>query len=252
MGSPQARQVSRSNMAEASHRARRRGMRVAGVSRCGQPYVRAEGHRRSACRRRGSRRRGRCLPNRCDPSDPRRAAGRAPAPRRAAAPVAGIRRLRRELPDDRIVWASHNAMFGQIGRVDRTFLMLNIALHGDCVRAVPAHLVAEHLRHEGAEAAAILYGATMIGTAGGFAATWFSARAAAQAGYGSADGERHLAVLSPRRADPHARDAVRAHRSVARGLALRRARRVLRVRELAVQARLSGGTQTRRAHVLEA
>ena len=27
-----------------------------------------------------------------------------------------------------IMWANHNAMFEQIGRVDRTFLMLNIAL----------------------------------------------------------------------------------------------------------------------------
>jgi uncharacterized membrane protein len=73
-----------------------------------------------------------------------------------------------------IMWANHNAMFEQIGRVDRSFLMLNIALlMGIAFVPFPTRLVAEHLRHEGAEAAALLYGSTMVVTAAGFAATWF-------------------------------------------------------------------------------
>lgn len=73
-----------------------------------------------------------------------------------------------------IMWANHNAMFSQIGSVDRAFLMLNIVLlMGVAFVPLPTRLVAEHLRHEGAESAALLYGATMVVTAAGFAATWF-------------------------------------------------------------------------------
>jgi uncharacterized membrane protein len=73
-----------------------------------------------------------------------------------------------------IMWANHHAMFSQIGRVDRGFLMLNVVLlMGVAFVPLPTRLVAEHLRHEGAEAAALLYGTTMVVTAAGFAATWF-------------------------------------------------------------------------------
>jgi uncharacterized membrane protein len=73
-----------------------------------------------------------------------------------------------------IMWANHHAMFGQIGRVDRSFLMLNIVLlMGIAFIPLPTRLVAEHLRHEGAEAAALLYGGTMIVIAAGYVAVWF-------------------------------------------------------------------------------
>jgi uncharacterized membrane protein len=73
-----------------------------------------------------------------------------------------------------IMWANHHAMFGQIGRVNRPFLMLNVVLlMGVAFVPLPTRLVAEHLRHEGAEAAALLYGGTMVVIATGFAATWF-------------------------------------------------------------------------------
>jgi uncharacterized membrane protein len=73
-----------------------------------------------------------------------------------------------------IMWANHHAMFGQIGRVDRSFLMLNIVLlMGIAFIPLPTRLVAEHLRHEGAEAAALLYGGTMTVIAAGYVAVWF-------------------------------------------------------------------------------
>ena len=47
-----------------------------------------------------------------------------------------------------IMWANHNAMFSQIGRVDRPFLMLNVGLlMGVAFVPLPTRLVAEHLRH---------------------------------------------------------------------------------------------------------
>lgn len=73
-----------------------------------------------------------------------------------------------------IMWANHHAIFGQIDRVDRSFLMLNIVLlMGIAFIPLPTRLVAEHLRHEGAQAAAVLYGGTMVLIASGFVATWF-------------------------------------------------------------------------------
>jgi uncharacterized membrane protein len=73
-----------------------------------------------------------------------------------------------------IMWINHHTMFGQIGRVDRTFLVLNvILLMGIAFIPLPTRLVAEHLRDEGAQAAAVLYGVTMVVISVGFGATWF-------------------------------------------------------------------------------
>ena len=62
-----------------------------------------------------------------------------------------------------IIWSNHNTVMAQLGKVDRTFLMLNVLLLM-CVAFVPfpTRLVAEHLRdrHE-LEPAALAYGATM-------------------------------------------------------------------------------------------
>ena len=77
-----------------------------------------------------------------------------------------------------IMWVNHHTMFGQIDRTDRTFLFLNIGLlMGVAFLPFPTRLVAEHLRHEGAEAAALAYGITMILIAIGFVSTWFYAAA---------------------------------------------------------------------------
>ena len=62
-----------------------------------------------------------------------------------------------------IIWSNHHTVMAQLGRVDRTFLMLNILLLL-CVAFVPfpTRLIAEHLRdRHDLEAAALAYGATM-------------------------------------------------------------------------------------------
>jgi uncharacterized membrane protein len=71
-----------------------------------------------------------------------------------------------------IIWVNHHAAFGQIGRSDRTFVMINV-LFLMCVAFIPfpAGLLAEHLGGPGAKAAAVLYGATL--TVGGIFANLF-------------------------------------------------------------------------------
>jgi uncharacterized membrane protein len=62
-----------------------------------------------------------------------------------------------------IIWSNHHTVMGQLGRVDRTFLMQNVLLLM-CVAFVPfpTRLIAEHVRdrHE-LQAPALAYGATM-------------------------------------------------------------------------------------------
>lgn len=65
-----------------------------------------------------------------------------------------------------IIWVNHHTVFGQIGRVDRTFLFLNVLfLMLVAFIPFPTRLVAEQLRADGAEAAALAYGATLTATA---------------------------------------------------------------------------------------
>jgi TMEM175 potassium channel family protein len=62
-----------------------------------------------------------------------------------------------------IIWSNHHTVMAQLGRVDRTFLMQNIALLM-CVAFLPfpTRLVAEHIRERhDLQAAALAYGATM-------------------------------------------------------------------------------------------
>lgn len=73
-----------------------------------------------------------------------------------------------------IMWVNHHTMFGQFGRTDRTFLFLNVGLlMGVAFLPFPTRLVAEHIRGEGAQAAALTYGVTMVVIAAAFVATWF-------------------------------------------------------------------------------
>jgi uncharacterized membrane protein len=62
-----------------------------------------------------------------------------------------------------IIWSNHHTVMAQLGKVNRTFLMLNVLLLL-CVAFVPfpTRLIAEHVRdsHE-LEPAALAYGATM-------------------------------------------------------------------------------------------
>jgi uncharacterized membrane protein len=75
-----------------------------------------------------------------------------------------------------IMWVNHNAVVNQIGRVDRTYLFLTIAFL-TCIAFIPfpTRLVAEHVREDGAETAALAYGITLTVTAVMFNAIWFYA-----------------------------------------------------------------------------
>ncbi|MFN2545756.1 MAG: TMEM175 family protein [Actinomycetota bacterium] len=75
-----------------------------------------------------------------------------------------------------IMWVNHHAVFEQLGKVDRRFLFLNIGLlMGVAFVPFPTRLVAEHLREDGALAATLTYGATMVWTAVFFSGVWFYA-----------------------------------------------------------------------------
>jgi uncharacterized membrane protein len=75
-----------------------------------------------------------------------------------------------------IIWANHHTVMNQIDRSDRTFLMLTVGfLMVVAFIPFPTRLVAEYLRHDGARAAAVLYGITLTLTAVMFNAIWFYA-----------------------------------------------------------------------------
>ena len=75
-----------------------------------------------------------------------------------------------------IMWLNHHQLMAQIGRVDRRFMVANLGLLM-CIAFVPfpTRLVAEHIRGEGAQDAALVYGFTMVATAIMFNITWFYA-----------------------------------------------------------------------------
>jgi len=65
-----------------------------------------------------------------------------------------------------IIWVNHHTAFTQVGRVDRTFLMLNVFfLMFVAFIPYPTGLLTEHLGRPGAERAALLYGGTLTATA---------------------------------------------------------------------------------------
>ena len=75
-----------------------------------------------------------------------------------------------------IMWVNHHTVIAQIDRTDRRFLFANIGLLM-CIAFVPfpTRLVAEHIRGDGAQDAALVYGFTMVATAIMFNITWFYA-----------------------------------------------------------------------------
>jgi uncharacterized membrane protein len=71
---------------------------------------------------------------------------------------------------------NHHTVFRQIGRVDRTFLFLNVVfLMVVAFVPFPTRTAAEHLRDDGARAAALAYGLNMTAMALTYAAVWFYA-----------------------------------------------------------------------------
>ena len=75
-----------------------------------------------------------------------------------------------------IMWINHHTVMSQIDRTDRRFLVATVGLLL-CIAFVPfpTRLVAEHIRGEGAQDAALAYGFTMDATAIMFSITWFYA-----------------------------------------------------------------------------
>ena len=74
-----------------------------------------------------------------------------------------------------IVWVNHHTVFAQIGRVDRTFLFINVIfLMIIAFSPFPTRVLAEHLR-EGSKAAAFAYGLTFTAMAVCYGALWFYA-----------------------------------------------------------------------------
>lgn len=75
-----------------------------------------------------------------------------------------------------IMWVNHHDCLCQIGRLDRTFMVLNLGLLM-CIAFVPfpTSLVAEHIRDGGLKTAALTYGVTLTVTAVFFGAFWFYA-----------------------------------------------------------------------------
>src|SRR3954470_2472362 len=74
-----------------------------------------------------------------------------------------------------IVWVNHHTVFTQIGRVDRTFLFINVVfLMIIAFSPFPTRVLAEHLRH-GSKAAAFAYGLTFTLMALSYGSMWFYA-----------------------------------------------------------------------------
>ena len=75
-----------------------------------------------------------------------------------------------------IMWVNHHTVMSQLEKVDRRFLVATVGLLM-CIAFVPfpTRLVAENIRGDNAEPAALAYGFTMVATAIMFNITWFYA-----------------------------------------------------------------------------
>ncbi len=72
-----------------------------------------------------------------------------------------------------IMWINHHMILDLVARVDRTFLLIGVVfLMIVAFVPFPTRLVAEHLRDDGARAAAVAYGVTLTTTALLFNALW--------------------------------------------------------------------------------
>jgi uncharacterized membrane protein len=75
-----------------------------------------------------------------------------------------------------IMWLNHHTCMRQIGKLDRTFMTLNLLLLM-CIAFVPypTRLIADHFHDAGLRAAALTYGVTLVVTSIGFGSFWFYA-----------------------------------------------------------------------------
>src|SRR5207245_802310 len=74
-----------------------------------------------------------------------------------------------------IVWVNHHVVFGQIERINRTFLFINVLfLMVIAFSPFPTRVLAEHMREQ-SKAAAVAYGLTYTVMAILYGALWFYA-----------------------------------------------------------------------------
>lgn len=72
-----------------------------------------------------------------------------------------------------IMWLNHHTLLGQVSKVDRTMLVLNLfLLMGVVAIPFPTALVADNLTSSGGRVAAFTYGVVMIAISIGYASTW--------------------------------------------------------------------------------
>lgn len=75
-----------------------------------------------------------------------------------------------------VIWANHHTFMNQVGRANRTFLMLNVGfLLSVAFIPFPTRLVAEHIHDSQLKPAVLLYGITVTTLAFWFQVTWFYA-----------------------------------------------------------------------------
>jgi uncharacterized membrane protein len=75
-----------------------------------------------------------------------------------------------------IMWINHHTVMNLVAVVDRRFLLANLGLLMSIAFVpFPTRLMAEHIRGEGAEPAALAYGFTLTATALFFNTVWFYA-----------------------------------------------------------------------------
>jgi uncharacterized membrane protein len=72
-----------------------------------------------------------------------------------------------------VIWMNHHLVMHQIAHVNRTFLVINVLfLMVIAFIPFPTRLLALHINHEGAQAAALAYGITLTATSLLFNALW--------------------------------------------------------------------------------
>jgi uncharacterized membrane protein len=98
-----------------------------------------------------------------------------------------------------IMWMNHHTVMSLIAHVDRRFLLSNLGLLM-CIAFVPfpTRLVAENIRGDGAESAALAYGFTMTATAVFFNLVWFYAERGRRLLRADADSTQAHGAVAPR------------------------------------------------------
>lgn len=75
-----------------------------------------------------------------------------------------------------IIWVNHHVVLAQVARADRAFLFLNLALLlSVAFIPFPTRVLAEFVRTDNGQAAALLYGFTMLTMSAAFLSVWLYA-----------------------------------------------------------------------------